>query len=108
MKIIFIFGDEDEILSSIYALAVFIPSLAISVRRLHDIGKSGWFLLVIFFLPFVVAIIGALLMAVSESIGLIVLFIGIILMLYFSFYYLIFTKGKVGDNIYGSDPKALG
>lgn len=30
-----------------YTLAAFIPSLAISVRRLHDIGKSGWYYLVI-------------------------------------------------------------
>ena len=30
----------------LFALAVFIPNLAVSVRRLHDIGKSGWFLLV--------------------------------------------------------------
>ena len=26
----------------IYALAIFIPSLAVTVRRLHDVGKSGW------------------------------------------------------------------
>ena len=31
---------------SIYALLVLIPGLAVSVRRLHDIGKSGWFLLI--------------------------------------------------------------
>jgi uncharacterized membrane protein YhaH (DUF805 family) len=30
----------------LYALAVFIPGLAVCVRRLHDVGKSGWFLLV--------------------------------------------------------------
>jgi len=30
------------ILPSIYSLAIFIPSLAAMVRRLHDIGKSGW------------------------------------------------------------------
>lgn len=29
-----------------YSLAVFIPSLAIGARRLHDIGKSGWMQLV--------------------------------------------------------------
>jgi len=29
----------------IYCLAVPIPGLAVSVRRLHDTGKSGWFLL---------------------------------------------------------------
>lgn len=32
------------ILSSIFSLATFIPSLAVSWRRLHDIGRSGgWF-----------------------------------------------------------------
>jgi uncharacterized membrane protein YhaH (DUF805 family) len=30
----------------LYALAVLIPSLAVSVRRLHDIGKSGWWILI--------------------------------------------------------------
>ncbi len=29
-----------------YVVAVFIPSLAVSVRRLHDVGKSGWMLLI--------------------------------------------------------------
>lgn len=29
-------------LSYIYSLAVFIPGLAVGVRRMHDIGKSGW------------------------------------------------------------------
>lgn len=33
-------------LAYVYSLAVFVPSLAVGVRRLHDIGKSGWFLLV--------------------------------------------------------------
>ncbi len=28
----------------IYSLAVFVPSLAVTVRRLHDIGRSGWWL----------------------------------------------------------------
>ncbi|MBD0830596.1 DUF805 domain-containing protein [Aestuariibaculum sediminum] len=30
----------------IYLLAVFIPSLAVGVRRMHDVGKSGWYLLI--------------------------------------------------------------
>lgn len=30
----------------LYGLAMFIPGLAVSVRRLHDVGKSGWMLLV--------------------------------------------------------------
>jgi len=27
-----------------YFFAIFVPSLAVAVRRLHDIGKSGWYL----------------------------------------------------------------
>lgn len=30
------------VLSGIYSLAVLIPGIAVGVRRLHDIGKSGW------------------------------------------------------------------
>ena len=30
----------------IYALALFIPGLAVFVRRMHDVGKSGWFILI--------------------------------------------------------------
>ena len=32
-------------LYGIYSLGVLIPELAVACRRLHDIGKSGWFLL---------------------------------------------------------------
>jgi uncharacterized membrane protein YhaH (DUF805 family) len=32
-------------LGALYSLAVLIPSLAVSVRRLHDTGRSGWWLL---------------------------------------------------------------
>lgn len=31
----------------LYILAIFIPGLAVSIRRLHDIGKSGWMFLII-------------------------------------------------------------
>jgi uncharacterized membrane protein YhaH (DUF805 family) len=30
----------------IVALATFIPSLAVQVRRMHDVGKSGWYILI--------------------------------------------------------------
>ncbi len=36
------------ILYAIYVLAVFIPGLAVSVRRLHDTDRSGWWFLVVF------------------------------------------------------------
>ncbi|MER7518447.1 DUF805 domain-containing protein [Streptomyces sp. NPDC126499] len=35
-----------QLLSLIYVLAVLIPSLALSVRRLHDTGRSGWWILI--------------------------------------------------------------
>jgi uncharacterized membrane protein YhaH (DUF805 family) len=34
------------ILSGLFALAMLIPSLAVAVRRLHDIGRTGWWLLI--------------------------------------------------------------
>ncbi|RCW91640.1 DUF805 domain-containing protein [Winogradskyella arenosi] len=61
----------------IYALAVVIPSLAVAVRRLHDVGKSGWFYLI----------------------SLIPLIGGIWLIILFA------TEGDHGANAYGPDPK---
>jgi uncharacterized membrane protein YhaH (DUF805 family) len=44
-----VFGSKQQgLLSAIFSLAVFIPSLSVGVRRLHDTGRSGWFLLVVF------------------------------------------------------------
>ena len=34
------------LLSTIYSLVVFIPSIAVAIRRVHDSGKSGWFILI--------------------------------------------------------------
>jgi uncharacterized membrane protein YhaH (DUF805 family) len=36
----------NSVLSLLYSLAVLLPSLAVGVRRLHDTGKSGWWLLI--------------------------------------------------------------
>ena len=33
-------------LGNIYSIVMLIPSLAVGVRRMHDVGKSGWFLLI--------------------------------------------------------------
>ena len=38
--------DELMIVSPIYSLVAFLPGLAVAVRRMHDVGKSGWFILV--------------------------------------------------------------
>ena len=44
-----IFGlklDKDTgVLSSLYSLAVFLPTLGVSIRRLHDTNHSGWWIL---------------------------------------------------------------
>ena len=34
------------IIYAAYAFGVLIPSLAVGVRRMHDVGKSGWYLLI--------------------------------------------------------------
>ena len=44
------------LLSGVYALLVFIPSLAVAFRRLHDTGRSAWGLL-LFFIPLIGAIV---------------------------------------------------
>ncbi len=54
-----------NILAGIYGLLVFIPSLAVTVRRLHDIGKSGWWIL-IGIIPLIGTIV-LLVFAVMES-----------------------------------------
>lgn len=40
------FAIKFPFLSNIYSLVVLLPSLAVGVRRMHDVGKSGWFLLI--------------------------------------------------------------
>jgi uncharacterized membrane protein YhaH (DUF805 family) len=52
-------------LLGIYCLATLIPSLAVGIRRLHDTGKSGWWLL-ISLVPFVGFII-LLIFLVTDS-----------------------------------------
>lgn len=37
-----------SIISLLYGLAVMLPSIGVSIRRLHDIGRSGWWLLLAF------------------------------------------------------------
>ena len=61
----------------IYIIAVLIPSLAVSVRRLHDIGKSGWYYLI----------------------GLIPIVGPLILLVWFC------TEGERNSNGWGEDPK---
>lgn len=45
--VVFGYWGEYSFLSTLYSLALFIPSLAVGARRLHDIGKSGWWQLIV-------------------------------------------------------------
>jgi len=47
---------KNAVLGVIVALALLLPSLAVTVRRLHDTGRSGWWIL-IGLIPFVGAIV---------------------------------------------------
>lgn len=72
-------GDNGNTLGLLYSLAVFLPSLAVLVRRLHDTGRSGWMALLMF-----IPLIG-----------------GIWLLVLMCF------DSKPGDNKYGPNPKGV-
>ncbi len=69
-------GDDRGIVHILYSLAVLVPSIAVTARRLHDVGKSGWW----------------------QLIALIPVF-GIYLWI------LVCRDSDVGENIYGPNPK---
>ena len=61
----------------IYVLAILVPSIAVLVRRLHDVRKSGWFMFIA-----LIPIIGSIWLLILAC-----------------------TDGDSGDNEYGSNPK---
>lgn len=65
------------ILSVVFVLAMLLPSLAVAVRRLHDIGRSGWWILI----------------------GLVPLIGGIVLLVF------ALMDSQPGANAYGPNPK---
>lgn len=67
------------VLGAIYALAVLIPGIAVAVRRLHDTGRSGWWLLI----------------ALVPIVGFIVLLVFMV------------QDGTPGPNQYGPNPKQV-
>ncbi len=67
------------LLGGLYMLAVLLPSLAVGVRRLHDIGRSGWLLLI-----GIVPIVGAIALLILACLD-----------------------SQPGDNEYGPNPKGV-
>ena len=102
------------ILNSIYSLAVLIPGLAVSVRRLHDIGKSGKLLLLFYIaiiaLAVVMVVSGLSLFMTGSGTPGIGFFIPLLLIVAMSIWMLVLycTEGDQGANKYGSDPKSSG
>ncbi|TVQ71104.1 MAG: DUF805 domain-containing protein [Balneolaceae bacterium] len=62
LRIIDGFAGTSVMISTIYVLGVLLPMIAVSVRRLHDTDRSGWWLLAVFF-PFLGVIVLLLFMA---------------------------------------------
>ena len=73
-------GADVPAIPLFYTLAVVLPGLAVTVRRLHDTNRSGWWLLILF-----VPIVGAIIL---------LLFMG--------------TPGGETPNRFGASPKAIG
>ncbi len=71
-------GYGAGLLGGIYALAVLLPAIAVTIRRLHDTGRSGWWILIL----------------LVPVVGCIVLLVFMVL------------EGQPGDNQYGPSPKA--
>ncbi len=47
---------DQSVLANLYTLAVLLPSIAVAVRRLHDTGRTGWWLFIAF-IPLIGAIV---------------------------------------------------
>lgn len=62
--IMLILGFISESLTSLYSLLVLLPALGVSVRRLHDTGKSGWWIL-LHFIPVIGTVILLVLLALE-------------------------------------------
>jgi uncharacterized membrane protein YhaH (DUF805 family) len=52
----------------LYSLAVFIPGLAVTVRRLHDTGRSGWWILILL-VPFAGSVVLLVFMCLDSEPG---------------------------------------
>ncbi|MDO6705535.1 DUF805 domain-containing protein [Photobacterium sp. 1_MG-2023] len=57
-----------QALFMLYSLFIFLPSLAVTVRRLHDSNRSGWWVLIAF-IPVVGLIAGIYFMVVDSTPG---------------------------------------
>lgn len=85
----------------IYALAIMCPSLAVDVRRYHDLGLAGGFPIAITVLSIPFLFVPSHL--IESSAALVVYTLAMVVM-YIIFLYQAAQPGQKGDNDYGSDP----
>jgi uncharacterized membrane protein YhaH (DUF805 family) len=62
-------GNSQGLLTLLYSLILLIPSVAVTVRRLHDIGKSGWWALVFALISGIPIILASILIGSIEYKG---------------------------------------
>jgi uncharacterized membrane protein YhaH (DUF805 family) len=89
---------SNQILSTIFSLAVAAPGISVASRRFHDVGLSGW-LVAGFVAAFVV---GSFLVGVLNPLGPIIMLVAGVGMLVIAV-----MPSKPGPNQYGPNPKGL-
>ena len=99
--LVFGYGGGPRLFSTVVLLLLFLPQLAVSVRRLHDTGRSGWWMA-----PYVVLLVAGRFYGERHAFStfevVVVLTAGIYLVfLLFSF----LSSGDRGDNDYGPSPR---
>lgn len=98
--ILAIWGLIASVFFIIYSIISIVPSIAVSVRRAHDVGKSGWY--TIFFYPSLILI---LMLLDVDNLGFLLIKLSPV------FYtYIIYNLVQEGDsraNKYGEDPKKV-
>ena len=92
-------------LAAITSLILFLPQLAVLVRRLHDIDRTGWWALA-FYLILIVAIFTAIGAAFSGNWATAVLLMLVVFAVCVWAIVWMATKGTAGPNRFGPDPLA--
>ena len=97
-----------QAINGMLAIVIFISSLAVGVKRLHDRDKSGWYLVLFYIVPSVLVFAAILVGTIMEDsfmiaalLGLVAFAIGV-----WAFVEMGCLRGTVGANRYGPDPLA--